>query len=197
MRIITELSDYEKLAQRTAGTNEDVNNNTIIQRIDAGGGGVYKDGIMFLLVTLFNFCKKGDEATRLKSELFYGKKKGCGFDNDGKIIDKIYIDSLDNNTEIKQRIANLNPKILHAILGLVSEAGEFTAHVLDHIATGATLDPEHLIKELGDSSWFVVEGAVGVGTTLQNVAETNIDKLLKRFPGKFTPEDAVARKDEA
>lgn len=194
MRIITELSDYEKLAQRTAGTNEDVNSHIINQRLKEGGGEGGHSGLLFLLVSLLKFSKMGDDATRLKSQLFYGKLKLSGFDNEGEIRKAVYGLSL---LEIEERILSLNPKILHAILGLVSEAGEFTAHVLDHIATGATLDPEHLIKELGDSSWFVVEGAVGVETTLQNVAETNIDKLLKRFPGKFTPEDAVARKDEA
>lgn len=196
MRIITELSDYEKLAQRTAGTNDDVNMDTIIERIadvPANREGGY-NGLLSVLISLLKFSRVGDDATRLKSQLFYGKLKPLGFDTDIKINNAVYGV---NYSEMKERLLSLNPKILHAILGLVSEAGEFTAHVLDHIATGATLDPEHLIKELGDSSWFVVEGAVGVGTTLQNVAETNIDKLLKRFPGKFTPEDAVARKDEA
>lgn len=99
---------------------------------------------------------------------------------------------------------------LCAVLGLVGEAGEVAdevallrgvAKVADdlkkHHFHGKPLDTTKLEKELGDFFWYLARIAAWHGLTLEQVANTNLNKLDARFPlGYFTPEDSRARADE-
>ena len=80
MKTITELQDYQNLAQRTAGTNEDVNSDVLEKRLCLIEGEGYEK-LIFLLVSLHKAAVVGDDATRLKSLLFYGKDKGKDVDH--------------------------------------------------------------------------------------------------------------------
>ena len=50
-------------------------------------------------------------------------------------------------------------------------------------------------KELGDVMWYCAELATGLGVCLDDVAEANIKKLMRRYPHGFTPEDSIRRVD--
>lgn len=100
--------------------------------------------------------------------------------------------------------------IQNAALGLTGEAGEVADLVKKAIhhkrgfAEIHTLLPEEeaqavplerLIDELGDILYYVSVAAQTAGSSLQEVAEKNKDKLEKRFPEGFTPEAAAAKAD--
>lgn len=72
----------------------------------------------------------------------------------------------------------------HAIFGLTSEAGE-VAGIFQKVYQGREIDPDHLKKELGDVCWMVAEACTALGFDLEDVMQTNIDKLRKRFPNGF------------
>ena len=82
----------------------------------------------------------------------------------------------------------------HALHGMSSEIGEihdiyqkaYQGHYLEHI---------HIKKELGDLLWFIAEYCTAMGWTLEDVAKTNIDKLLARFPNGFEVEKSLHRKE--
>ena len=42
---------------------------------------------------------------------------------------------------------------------------------------------EHLIIELGDVMWYVMQACKALHVTLDEVIECNVDKLKKRYPG--------------
>ena len=50
-----------------------------------------------------------------------------------------------------------------------------------------------MIAELGDVLWYVSELASGLGATLEEIAERNIEKLYKRYPDGFATERSVNR----
>lgn len=104
--------------------------------------------------------------------------------------------SPEDNERIMERIESLGPEFWHALLGLASEPGEIFTHIKEVIAYGKPLDVEYIKKELGDSMWFITFMCVAVGIDLGEVMEANNEKLMKRFPEKFSAEDALARKDE-
>ena len=74
--------------------------------------------------------------------------------------------------------------LLHSALGLASEAGELAAQ-----------QHEHIIKELGDCLWMIAEHCTALGIQLSQVAQTNIDKLKKRYPDGFDPDKSIHRKE--
>ena len=42
---------------------------------------------------------------------------------------------------------------------------------------------KHLIIELGDVMWYVMQACKALHVTLDEVIECNVDKLKKRYPG--------------
>ena len=84
--------------------------------------------------------------------------------------------------------------ILNGVLGLTGEAGECADIVKKYKFQGHELDKEHLKDELGDVLWYIAETASGLGITLEEVAQYNLDKLHKRFHGNhFNKEDSINR----
>lgn len=88
-------------------------------------------------------------------------------------------------------------RLLHAAMGLQTEAGELTDALKRHIFYGKDLDETNLKEESGDLMWYLAILAEELGTTLEALQEQNIKKLQARFPNKFTEEDALERDLEA
>ena len=86
--------------------------------------------------------------------------------------------------------------ITNGVLGLAGEAGECCDIVKKYKYQGHELDKEKLKDELGDVLWYIAETATGLGISLEEVAEYNLDKLHKRYHGsKFNKEDSINRKE--
>lgn len=79
--------------------------------------------------------------------------------------------------------------LLYCTLGLAGESGEFTEKVkkvwrdtgvdLNAVVTGERRD--EMLKELGDVLWYVARAAHELGSSLDEVAELNVEKLQSRF----------------
>lgn len=80
----------------------------------------------------------------------------------------------------------------HAIFGLASEAGE-VAGIMQKKYQGHEIDIEHMKKELGDCMWMIAEACEAFDISLDDVMQTNIDKLKKRYPEGFDPERSLHR----
>ena len=73
-------------------------------------------------------------------------------------------------------------KMLYPTLGLCGEAGEVAEKVKKHIRDGAKENfKETITKELGDVLWYLSELAGDLDITLQEVADTNKQKLEDRL----------------
>jgi len=81
-------------------------------------------------------------------------------------------------------LAKMNPDVLHAVLGILNEAGEI-AEALLRITTGESADFINMDEEFGDSEWFRALYLVGRGIPVQQLWERNIAKLKARYPEKF------------
>lgn len=87
--------------------------------------------------------------------------------------------------------------VLNGVLGLAGESGECCDIVKKNRFQGHELNKEHLIEELGDVMWYIAETASGLGVTLEEVAQYNLDKLNKRYHGNhFNKEDSIHRNEE-
>lgn len=65
-------------------------------------------------------------------------------------------------------------------LGLVGEVGELYGKWAKVIRDEGTMDRQDTIAELGDILWFLAALCEDLGTTLEEVAQYNLDKLHSR-----------------
>jgi NTP pyrophosphatase (non-canonical NTP hydrolase) len=104
-------------------------------------------------------------------------------------------------TLVLQRISSItNLRLLHGIIGKVTEIGELADNFKRHIFYGTPLlvtEKGGLVEELGDDSWYsaliasVTESLNG--DTFSKILEKNIAKLAKRYKKGFSEEEAVNR----
>ncbi len=102
--------------------------------------------------------------------------------------------------ELTTRTANLNgfseaDNIKNFSMGLCSEAGELAGMLKQHFFQGHEFDMDNYVEEIGDCLWYLSNLCNIKGILLEDCMKANIDKLQKRYPDGFTPEDSIARVD--
>lgn len=75
-------------------------------------------------------------------------------------------------------------KLIHASLGLATEVGEFLDHLKRALFYKTPLDKT--VEEIGDLLWYVALALDALGVTMETAMSANINKLLVRYPEKFT-----------
>lgn len=87
--------------------------------------------------------------------------------------------------------------VLHATIGLSSEAGELLDVVKKSWAYGQLFDTAHFQEELGDLFFYWIAACLSTGISPEEAIRSNMLKLHKRYPeGAFTSEHAALRLDK-
>jgi NTP pyrophosphatase (non-canonical NTP hydrolase) len=92
-----------------------------------------------------------------------------------------------------QGVHGVTPRIEHAVIGLVTEAGELTDAVKRSKIFGRELDKVNVIEEAGDIMWYLALLSDELGVPFEDIWEKNVNKLRKRYPEKFTTDKALNR----
>ena len=87
-------------------------------------------------------------------------------------------------------------EIIHAAMGISTEANEILDAVKKTLFYGKPLDKVNLKEEMGDCFWYLALLANELGVSFEEVMETNIAKLKARYPDKYTDELAINRNVE-
>ena len=96
-----------------------------------------------------------------------------------------FVDFADRIGELDREGANIE-RLLTAGVGINAEGGEFLEIVKKMVFQGKPWNEgnrEHLIIELGDVLWYVAQATMALGISFDEVIETNVKKLEKRYPG--------------
>ena len=91
----------------------------------------------------------------------------------------------DRLVELDRKGANIE-RLLTAGVGINAEGGEFLEIIKKMVFQGKPWNDdnrEHLIIELGDLMWYVAQATMALGVSFEEVIETNVRKLEKRYPG--------------
>lgn len=91
-------------------------------------------------------------------------------------------------------IPETNPgdRLNHGLFGLSAEAGEVCG-IFQKVYQGHEACKDHIKKELGDVLWMVAEICEAQGFTIDEVMETNIEKLKARYPEGFDAQRSLHR----
>ena len=98
---------------------------------------------------------------------------------------KDFVALADRLVELDGKGANIE-RLLTAGVGINAEGGEFLEIIKKMVFQGKPWNDdnrEHLIIELGDLLWYVAQATQALGVSFEEVIETNVNKLKKRYPG--------------
>jgi len=85
------------------------------------------------------------------------------------------------------------PDLLHATLGVVTEAGELADQIKRHYFYGTELDIPNIEEEIGDTLFYLARLIDLLDLTFEDIMQKNIDKLRARYPDKFSKTKAIVR----
>ena len=88
-------------------------------------------------------------------------------------------------------------EVLHAVMGIVTEAGELMDACKRKGFYGKPMDIPNVIEEMGDLMWYMAILCRKLNVSLEEVMDLNIQKLKKRYPNNFNSEDALNRDTRA
>ena len=112
---------------------------------------------------------------------------------------KDFVALADRMVELDQKGANIE-RLLTAGVGINAEGGEFLEIIKKMVFQGKPWNDdnrEHLIIELGDLMWYVAQATQALGISMEEVLDTNITKLSKRYPaGAFDAYYSENRADD-
>ena len=120
--------------------------------------------------------------------------KSIDFNKYQNFVDAVTSDTSKDFLALSDRMVQLDEKganierLLTASVGINAEGGEFLEIVKKMIFQSKPWNEEtrtHLIKELGDTMWYVAQACIALDVSFDEVIQTNIDKIMKRYPNGF------------
>ena len=118
--------------------------------------------------------------------------KKIDFDKYALFVDGVTSDSSKDYKSFLDSIEYLDgegsnvQRLLTAAVGISAEGGEFMEIVKKLVFQGKPWDDhnrKHLVIELGDVMWYVMQACMALNITLDDVIAGNVEKLKKRYPG--------------
>ena len=97
---------------------------------------------------------------------------------------KDFVYLADRLVDLDRKGANIE-RLLTSGVGINAEGGEFLEIIKKMVFQGKPWNEdnrEHLIIELGDIMWYVAQATQALGISMEEVLDTNITKLSKRYP---------------
>lgn len=139
------------------------------------------------------------------TQKFTMQKSHVDFEKYKEFVNEVTSKESKNYESFSQRLEDLNDqgfpsqRLLTAAVGMTAESGEFTEIIKKIVFQGKPVNNEnlfHLKRELGDIMWYVMQACIGLGVSLEEVVEMNVEKLMSRYPeGAFDVYFSENRKD--
>ena len=145
---------------------------------------------MFNISDVFDKIKKEFSEEPLKPEI--PETKSVDFDKYAIFVDGVTSDPSKDYQSFTESLDNLDreganiQRLITAAVGLSAEGGEFMEIVKKMVFQGKPWNDdnrEHLIIELGDAMWYVMQACSALDVSLEDVVAKNVEKLKKRYPG--------------
>ena len=147
---------------------------------------------MFNISDVFDKIKKEFSEEPLKPEIPETQTKSVDFDKYAIFVDGVTSDPSKDYQSFLESLDNLDgeganiQRLLTAAVGISAEGGEFMEIVKKMVFQGKPWNDdnrEHLVIELGDVMWYVMQACAALDVSLEDVVAGNVEKLKKRYPG--------------
>lgn len=179
------MKNYISLAHRTSAPVEPV-----IDRLASNPNSLGQ--LFFILHGLASYAAALD---KWKAWAYYGKGSPPNPPNNKELSPEYPIMALESALSTIDSPHFL--EVLHAVVGIGSEAGELAEAMMPVLFGGAPIDLTNAHEEGGDILWYLAKFFKFTNTDFDTVMAANIAKLRARYPQKFTEEAAKNRDLEA
>jgi len=152
------------------------------------------------IVTLM-FIEVSEMLDAIKKQAFYGDSEKLKNElparlqniNElsGNLHQIIQIQNMEGITQ-EETVDYLDTRICHAIIGIMTEAGEL-GEALKHALDTGEFDVVNVAEEMFDGDWYKAIGTDALGVEWDEQWERIINKLKARFGDKFSQESAKNR----
>lgn len=131
----------------------------------------------------------------IKKALFYGRQDVSEYNARAKYEEFAMQNcaELDISSLSAEGDAFSGINMLHAIVGIATEAGELLEAMREALFGSQEIDSINIAEEIGDIFWYQAIALRCIGSTFEAEQRRNINKLRWRFPEKFTEFDANNR----
>lgn len=147
-----------------------------------------------LIAVLNAYVACGNLLDDLKKHIFYKKPiDPHKWANQKNIINAQLGDIMSNIDGLKTEVMPFDPRLFHAIVGIATESTELVEAILTAIDNSGDIDHVNVKEELGDLNWYQAIAVDASDADWDAILTTNIEKLRKRYPEKFTSENAINR----
>ena len=143
-------------------------------------------GYFYFMQAMRDFIEAANHLDHIKKTLFYGRKLYNVETNHRWGVDLKPIGDV------------IHPDIIHAIVGVATEAGEQCEALLKAIEAigngeASSIDTVNLKEESGDILWYLALLFNRIETDFGTEAKRVIAKLMLRYPDGFSQENALVR----
>lgn len=141
----------------------------------------------------------GEILDQVKRKIFYGEKGEYKAEKLNAAAEKLAkLDAFDftadefTNRNAKTILEGANTRVIHGIVGNITEAAELAEALIKYLDEGA-FDAVNLVEEVADCTWYntIIQDELNVST--DNLFELLIAKLSTRYGDKFSDVAATIR----
>lgn len=141
----------------------------------------------------------GDILDQVKRKIFYGKKGEYKAEKLNAAAEKIAkLDAFDFtadefiNRSSRTQLDNVNTRIVHGIVGNITEAAEMAEALIKYLDEGS-FDVVNLLEEKADVDWYQAVLADELEFPLEATYQLLVAKLAARYDDEFSDVSAVIR----
>lgn len=147
-----------------------------------------------LIAVLKAYIAVGNLLDDLKKNIFYNKPvDSYKWAQQKNTIHTQLGDIMSNIDGLRVDTMSFDPRLFHAIIGIATESTELVEAILTAVDNNGDIDHVNVKEELGDLNWYQAIAVDASDADWDAILTTNIEKLRKRYPEKFTSEHAINR----
>lgn len=141
------------------------------------------------------FISAGNLLDAHKKNIFYGKP----FDDSYNFhVNNLYTSAYDisdlyDNQSPDLNTINVDPRVVHGIVGISTESTELMEALVTSVLTNSEIDKVNVQEEIFDTMWYIFILCDALKIDLEEAIELGFKKLKSRYPEKFSSDSAINR----
>lgn len=139
------------------------------------------------------FAAAGNMLDALKKNIFYNKEiNQQNWTSNLVAIEQIAKAGLTDSPTTATTL-EIDPRLFHALIGFATESTELIEAIIKALLNDTDIDHVNVREEFFDLMWYLLIGHDALNQDMEGTLIMGFEKLRKRYPDKFTTNNAINR----